>query len=1240
GDEWQQRWAASNYPANWSRARGALTHTAAVTDTLTWQGGDFGGATTTACYFEVTANGPLAGPLGVSFGAGYTIAYDPAAGFTFKAPGGSTVQNTLGTPPDLPMQWLLVLGNGGVLFFGDGQLLFSAPVEFGDAAVIALSTGPNALSVSNLAMLAGVRLAAGFRDGAGRKCQTQQWLAGNALVSATIADALGRTVAITRSAPASFGAGGSLPLFSYHPSFVDSKAFLASMQNTWTMTGDIADYYAGQSDGPVSRSNDEGYPYFGYRFEASPRKRRIEQGLPGKAYAVHDVQDTTPAQRQTTQIAFGANTSGALGLPENYVTQTVTGPLKNQSLRLRDTRGRDVAASLSDVAGDVSGQSLASVDFSASGSVTAISEPNSFTNAPQSDPAAYKSQLQRDGAGRTLQSADPDSANTLFICDALSRLRFVQPALDSGDTGFNYYRYDALGRVVEEGMVAQTWDEARLNARANDAAWPDGDVPYAVVHAYSYDGDGNDPTQIGRKIAATTSNAAPSNVGGAHPVQVSESFTYDANGRVTAVTLAVAGQPLASGTIGYVYNNLDQIVQIAYPASSPLGNVFYRYDEAARVTGIGSSATAPADIAAYTYTPDGSVEQEIRNSGTLAGAFGYASPGWPVSQAVVAGGGGSASFALGYDYYANGYPQNRTLSYAFGTPQSSQTAFSYDAQGRLVSALVDGSSIGSEQVSEYDANSNIWSLTQDGDAAYAFTSTAGTNRLDTLTIGSGSPSSFTYDARGNLVNTGALSLDYDPVLNLVLGIAAASGSMTLQFAYNGFDQRVLKIAAGRAQPDIYFSGLSRNPLLALLGGTWSAFVYGPTGLVAAVSDQRYFPLKDVARSVWAVVDSQNQLVAQFAYRAFGSLAAASGTNQSVVPFRFMGRLYDSESGLYNFGARVYSPDLRRFLSADPARQTASPYAFVGNNPLIFGDPSGNKMTVGEQVGIGVGMAALAIAGLVLSFFTFGAAAPAVAAGEEGLADGLVVGDLTSNLVDDSLDAASTLSTAGDTPAPATTSSSMFNITLPTTSKLAVGGLNFLTQIGTNTMFGVGFSGLQYDCRPGSEFTRKGFEQALEGGAISGALFGAMSFGYSTLFSAAIQKIGNLLVRTSIKMVVNVAEGVIANDVTQIATNAIEHQPWSQGLVLATWTGAVGGAPFGIGDVLIHDSADISDSASRAISDRFGNARRGEPAASTLPGAQAQEVNVPATLARSDSHESIVLLSSESLNSQYGTMTTS
>ena len=106
--------------------------------------------------------------------------------------------------------------------------------------------------------------------------------------------------------------------------------------------------------------------------------------------------------------------------------------------------------------------------------------------------------------------------------------------------------------------------------------------------------------------------------------------------------------------------------------------------------------------------------------------------------------------------------------------------------------------------------------------------------------------------------------------------------------------------------------------------------------------------------------------------SFGTLLSRSGPASADWLFLYAGKEYDSGTGLYDFSARLYDPALLRFLGPDPARQFSSPYVFASNNPLNFMDPSGN-ISVWAQVGIGIAMAALAVAGIALSIVTAGAA---------------------------------------------------------------------------------------------------------------------------------------------------------------------------------------------------------------------------------------------------------------------------
>jgi RHS repeat-associated protein len=60
------------------------------------------------------------------------------------------------------------------------------------------------------------------------------------------------------------------------------------------------------------------------------------------------------------------------------------------------------------------------------------------------------------------------------------------------------------------------------------------------------------------------------------------------------------------------------------------------------------------------------------------------------------------------------------------------------------------------------------------------------------------------------------------------------------------------------------------------------------------------------------------------------------------PYFFTGRRLDFETGLYYYRARMYSPDMGRFLQTDPIGYGDGIhwYAYCGNNPVVLVDPEG------------------------------------------------------------------------------------------------------------------------------------------------------------------------------------------------------------------------------------------------------------------------------------------------------------
>jgi len=86
------------------------------------------------------------------------------------------------------------------------------------------------------------------------------------------------------------------------------------------------------------------------------------------------------------------------------------------------------------------------------------------------------------------------------------------------------------------------------------------------------------------------------------------------------------------------------------------------------------------------------------------------------------------------------------------------------------------------------------------------------------------------------------------------------------------------------------------------------------------------------------------------YWPYGVEEVAAG--DQVLNYRFSGKELDSGTGLYYFGARYYDAELGRWLAPDPHSDkysSLSPYAYCGNNPIVFIDPTGMDSIQAQQL---------------------------------------------------------------------------------------------------------------------------------------------------------------------------------------------------------------------------------------------------------------------------------------------------
>ncbi len=136
------------------------------------------------------------------------------------------------------------------------------------------------------------------------------------------------------------------------------------------------------------------------------------------------------------------------------------------------------------------------------------------------------------------------------------------------------------------------------------------------------------------------------------------------------------------------------------------------------------------------------------------------------------------------------------------------------------------------------------------------------------------------------------------------------------------------------------------------GPTGADILYVPgmqTSPVALIHDETaYFIHAGQGGRIQALSNASGQLHEYYQYTAFGkpSVFDAQGETQPVsqVDNRMLidGQPFLYEVGLQNFGLRMYRPAIERWMTPDPGGFIDGPnrFAFVGNDPLHYSDPTG------------------------------------------------------------------------------------------------------------------------------------------------------------------------------------------------------------------------------------------------------------------------------------------------------------
>jgi RHS repeat-associated protein len=414
------------------------------------------------------------------------------------------------------------------------------------------------------------------------------------------------------------------------------------------------------------------------------------------------------------------------------------------------------------------------------------------------------------------------------------------------------------------------------------------------------------------------------------PESISRSYSYDTKGRVTNTTETIAGSAYSTT---FTYDNLGRPSTTSHPSGITETNNYNNYGYLASVSAGGSSRWTTLAMNNRGQITSG------RYGASLTSTMNYNSYGYPTT--VVTGS------LRSYEYEFN--PVTGNLNWRKNVLQSNiQENFEFDNLDRL-DRIYRGSTTLLDMA--YDANKGgITTKSDAGTFKYDFS-------LKPYALSDVDPSE-------GLIPEVPDSLTYTSFESIK---TITEDEYHAAFVYNSDNER--------AKMDVQQNGttiLTRiyptgNYLKETAGGVTKEYTFiggdAYSAPCVAIKQQGgttrfYYILRDHLGSITHVIDTTNTKLYEYSYDAWGRLRNdttwepyAPGSEPALF---IAGRGYTGHEhlpwfSLINMNGRVYDPLTGQFLSADNFNQAPDKlmgfnrYAYAHNNPLIYTDPSGEKL---------------------------------------------------------------------------------------------------------------------------------------------------------------------------------------------------------------------------------------------------------------------------------------------------------
>ena len=545
------------------------------------------------------------------------------------------------------------------------------------------------------------------------------------------------------------------------------------------------------------------------------------------------------------------------------------------------------------------------------------------------------------------EDGEENANNTAYTCGCTTEVK-------SGNNVVRY-TYDGKRRVTAvelngvENYVTYAYSGDYTNAEKVTATMADGTVSTGIKNKH------------GNVTKSTCGDRTVNN-------------TYNAKQQLTKTVDSLSGET------SFVYNDKNNVTTVTAPDHTEA----FTYDSTENT--LGSKTIAGNGINhtyeySYKQTADKALDSIGVNGNTVRPNTDVL--GRNIGKSIAIGENKVAEEKISYVKFgdhATNMPS--TVRFASNGVFNESMQYRYDAMGNIIEVLENGRSA---YRYEYDtlgrltrednkafAKTTTWAYDNNGNiiARYEYAITAKpTSELHLL---NGTCKLYTYaDNSDQLMSYNGEAFEYD-----VIGNPTTYRGKSATWAYGRqlatYDGNTFAYdARGRrtAKNGITFTYDSNGNLIKQSNGL--EFFYDHTGVFAVkYNGSTYFYRKNAQNDIISLLDNNGSVLVKYKYDAWGKcIIDASTTNTELAnlnPFRYRSYYYDVETSLYFLKTRYYDPETGRFITIDDilyldpeSINGLNLYAYCGNNPIMYYDPTGHlaffiiTAIIGAVIGLGL-----------------------------------------------------------------------------------------------------------------------------------------------------------------------------------------------------------------------------------------------------------------------------------------------